>query len=248
MTARIFVVLATLIVGLLAGVALTIFEEVPEPIVEKQAYDVNDRFLDVRFTPATRRANMAGFGLPDKLIDAIESRIAELVKRDRNGDLLKAMKAAPDIAGNLCSNDKPLPSRYKVTGMLISGERGQRREVVQFDRVRNRLAMQEAYRPQDLEGLYASTELIPNAAADAYALNIASLMLGKEIDRLEGMGDFSGGVFGPPSFIAFLNRKGEIEQDLIEFFAQMHYLHEVARDPKSEFCGVRAGAVPGAGG
>jgi hypothetical protein len=241
MTARIFVVLATLIVGLLAVIALIVFEEVPEPAAEKEVYDVQDRFLDMRYSAATRRSNLSAFGLPDTMVDKVEARIGQLIKDDRNADLIKAMKAAPDVGGDLCVNGTDLPSRYRVTGVLLSGERGQRREVMAFSRVRNRFAKQEGYGPQDLEGLYAATELIPNAPADAYALNIAALLLGKEIDRLDQVGDFSGGVFGAPSLVAFLNRKAEVELDMVEFFAQMHYLHEVARDPKNEFCGVRAG-------
>ena len=241
MTVRIFVVLSTFIVSLMLSVALVFYEVIPEVAEEEGGYAEEDRYLDVRYTAGTRRANLDAFGLPDRLKDQIDERVNALQKRDR-GDLLKAMNAAPDVAGVLCSNDPPLPSRYKVTGILLVGERGTRREIVSFDRIRNRLAVQEGYRPQDLEGLYQATEIIPNAAPDAYAVNIVALLLGKEVDRLEGTGDFSGGLLSGVSLTSMLNKRVEVEADFVEFFAQMHYLHEVARDPRNEFCGVRAGA------
>lgn len=242
MTVRIFVVAATLIVGVLFGGALTWFERIPEPVIERSEYKVEDAFLDMRFVVGTRRSNLTEFGLPEKIIGPVEDRLLKIQKRDRNGELLQSMKASPDVAGVLCTNSPPLPSRYAVTGILLSGDRGKRREVVSFDRVRNRLKIQEGYAPTDLELMYVATELQPNASPDAYAMNIAALLLGQETERLENEGEWGGGIFGPPDFISFLNRKAEIELDLIEFFAQMLYLHEVARDPKSEFCGVRTGA------
>lgn len=241
MTVRIFVVLSTFIVGVMLTGALVFYEVIPEVAHEEAAYVEEDRFLDIRFSAGTRRANLDAFGLPDRIKEQVDERVNALQKRDR-GDLLKAMNAAADVAGALCSNDPPLPSRYKVTGILLSGEPGTRREVVSFDRVRNRVAFQEGYRPFDLEGLYKSTEIIPNAAPDAYAVNIVALLLGREFDRLEGTGDFSSGLLSGVTLTSLLNRRVEIEADLVEFFAQMHYLHEVARDPRNEFCGVRAGA------
>lgn len=244
MSARIFVIFATLLVGIMLGVGLVVFEHVPEPAKETEQYEVTDRFLEMRFTLATRRTNLNEFGLPERVISAVLPRIEALGQRDRNGDLLQAMRKMPSEAGVLCRSGGDLPSRYAATAFLISGERGMRREVVSFDRVRTGLSIQEAYRPVDLESLYKATELQPNAQADAYALNISALLLGQEIERMTGEGRWGGGVFGPPNFISFINRNAEIEADLIEFFAQMLYLHEVARDPKNEFCSVR----PGSGG
>ncbi|TVQ94129.1 MAG: hypothetical protein EA397_03195 [Deltaproteobacteria bacterium] len=239
MSARIFVVLATFVVGCMLCVGLVVFEYVPEPSKEREKYEVEDRFLDMRFTPATRRVNLSQFGLPERVVSEALDRITQIQQRDRDGNLLEAMKGAPSEAGVLCRNAPPLPSRYAVTGILLSGERGKRREVVPFDRVRNRIQVQESYRAVDLQAMYEQTEIQPNAQPDAYPMNIAALLMGQEVDRLTGDGDWGGTLMGPPSLVAYLNRNAEVEADLVEFFAQMHYLHEVAREPKNEFCGVR---------
>jgi hypothetical protein len=243
MTARIFVVIATLIVGVLSAVGLVVFEHVPDPVRDKKEYQVEDPFMDMRFVAGTRRSNLSAFGIPDKLIAQIEDRIVQIQRRDQKGELLVAMKGAPDVAGVLCSNAPPLPSRYAVVGILLNGERGRRRSVIPFDRHRNRIAFQEGYAPTDLELMYKATELIPNAPIDAYVLNLSALLLGQEIERVEQDGMWGGGLFGPPSFVSVLNRTVEIEADLVELLAQTFYMHEVARDPKSEFCGVRVGAT-----
>jgi hypothetical protein len=245
---RLFVVVAVLLIGVLLNATLIFYESVPEPVVSAKEFKAEDKLKEIKWTRGERRNNLVAIGLPSKMVDEVLSRMERIEKVDRNGDLIKTMKAAADVGSGLCSNEGKVPSRYAAVGMLLKGERGTRREVIPFERVKNRLAYQEGYRPTDMQSLYKSTELIPNAPTDAYALNIAALLLGEDTERIEQLDKWQDPVFGSLSIISFLNSNQEVELDMIEFFASMHYLHEVARDRKNEFCGVRTGVSTGGGG
>lgn len=243
MSLRVFVVVAVLMIAVVLNAALIFFEHTPELQEASAEYKVEDLHKDMVWIPANRRKNLTAFGLPEPLVDQILERIGKIQQRDRKGDFLRTIKGSPDVAGTLCTNVGTLPSRYQATGMLINGERGTRRRVVGFDRVRTKLSFQEGFRSNDLEGLYKSTELQPNAPPDAYALNVAALLLGEEVERSLGEDQWRQPTFGSLSIQGFMGSHQEIELDMIEFFATLHYIHEVARDPKNQFCGVLAGVT-----
>jgi len=242
MSMRVFVVVAVLLIGILLNGVLIATEHTPEPAVARAEYKVEDQFRDMVWSLGTRRQNMQEFGLPPDMVDEIDDRLQKLSKRDRKGRLLEALKANSDVGGRLCSNVGSLPSRYFALGILVKGEEGTRKQIARFDTLMSKVKLQEGFRPINLEGMYKSTELVPNAAADTFALNVAAVLLGQEIERIEGEEDWASGIFGPPTLVAFLNRVPEVREDLISFFAITHYLHEVARDPQNQFCGVRVGA------
>lgn len=242
MSMRVFVVVAILLIGLMLNGVLIVFEHVPEPTVAEKEFEVEDQFRDMRWTPGTRRQNMQAFGFNSDLVDKLDDKMQAITKRDRKGRLIEALKADSDVGGRLCSNVGSLPSRYFAVGMLIKGEEGTRKSVSRFDTLMSKVKLNENFRPINLEGLYQETELVPNPPADAFALNIAAILLGQEIERIEKEDEWSGGIFGPPSLTSFLTRNPEVEEDLLNYFATMHYMHEVARDPKNQFCGVRVGA------
>jgi hypothetical protein len=248
MSFRIFVVVAALLIGLILNVALIAYEHLPEPPAQVQGFENEDLHKDMRWTSGTRRSNLDAFAIPPDVSDAIQERLMEMQKRDRGGELLATMKATPDIAGALCSNTSSLPSRYAAIGMLIAGEPGMRRSVVDFNRTRSKLAYQEGFNHTKLESLYKGKERQPNAKPDEFALNVGAWLLGEEDPRLFEEDDWGDGIFTALDLTSFLEKNAEVEQDMIEFFAMMFYLHEVARDPKNEFCGVRAGVTSGGGG
>jgi hypothetical protein len=243
MSFRVFVVAAVLIVAFLMNTSLIIFEHVPEAASEQEEFKVEDLHKEMRWTAGTRRSNMDAFGLPSQLSEQVLERLKEMQKRDRRNDLIETMKKTPDVAGLLCSNEGNLPSRYQAVGMLVKGDRGTRRSVVSFDRLRNKIAFQEGFRPVDVEGMYRSTELRANAQPDDFALNVAALLRGEEIARIEGEDDWADPTFGNLTLVGYLSGNPEVELDMVEVFAAMHYLHEVARNPKNQFCGVRAGVT-----
>ena len=248
MSFRIFVVVAVLLIGLVLNAALIFYEHRPEPPDQVEGFKVEDMHKDMRWTRGTRRPNLEAFAMPPNLSDLIQARIAEMQQRDRGGQLLATMKEAPDIAGALCSNTSALPSRYAAIGMLISGEPGMRRTVVDFNRVRSKLAYQDGFNHTKLEALYKGKEMQPNAKPDEFALNVGAWLLGEEDARLFDEDDWGDGLFTTLDVTSFLDKNAGVEQDMIEFFAMMFYLHEVARDPNNEFCGVRAGVTTGGGG
>lgn len=248
MSFRIFVVVAALLIGLVLNVALMVYEILPEPQGQVEGFKVEDMHKDMRWTKGTRRPNLEAFALPPEISDAVQARITEMQKRDRGGQLLKTMKETPDIAGALCSNTSSLPSRYAAIGMLIAGEPGLRRNVVDFNRVRSKLEYQEGFNHTKLESLYKGKEMKPQPKPDEFALNVGAWLLGQEDQRLFDEDDWGDGLFTTLDITSFLDKNAEVEQDMIEFFALMFYLHEVARDPANEFCGVRAGVSTGGGG
>ena len=247
MSFRIFVVVAVLFIGLILNVALMFYEHLPEPSDKGEAFKVEDIHRDMRWTKGTRRPNLEAFALPPNVSDAVQARIAEMQQRDRGGQLLQTMKDTPDIAGALCSNTSALPSRYAAIGMAISGEPGLRRSVVDFNKIRSKLKYQDGFNHTKLESLYKGKEIQPNAKPDEFALNVGAWLLGEEDPRLFEEDDWGDGLFTTLDITSFLDKNAEVEQDMIEFFAVMFYMHEVARDPKNEFCGVRAGVSTGGG-
>ncbi|MFT7518194.1 MAG: hypothetical protein ACI9MC_000324 [Kiritimatiellia bacterium] len=247
MSMRLFVVVAALLVALLLNAALIFSEKVPEPIRSAKEYKVEDRFKTMRYTAGTRSDNLTAFGLPKPVVEKVEERIKAMAKRDRKNLMIQVMKDNTDTAGLLCSNTGSVPSRYQAVGILLNGEAGARRKVTSFNMLLKRMPLAEEYRPGDLADMYQATEMVPNAEVDAFVLNIGALLQGQEIERLAKEDDWGDGIFGPPDVRSYLTRNPGVEEDLIEFFAGMHYMHEVARAPGNEFCGIRVGVDAGQG-
>lgn len=244
MSLRVFAVVAILLLSFMLNGVLIFLEETPQPIEARSEYVVEDQFKDMIWTPSTRRSNMQAFGLPPDVVDEVDERLQAMTKRDRKGRLIEALKANSDVGGRLCSNVGSLPSRYFAMGILFKGEPGMRKSLVRFDTLLQKVSLQEEFRPIDMEGLYQETEMQPNAKPDTFALNVSAVLLGQEVARIEKDEEWAEGIFGPPDIQSYLNRVPEVRDDLIEFYAATHYLHEVARDPKNQFCGVRVGAAP----
>jgi len=161
LTLRLFVVVGVLLIGLIFNGVLIGLEHTPSIVTEEEVVSEEDRFKDMVWAAGNRRGNLAELNVPEDLIDKVVERIASMAKRDRKGDLLKALKENSDDGGRLCSNFGVLPSRYFAMGMLIDGERGTRRSVVPFNRIRNKVSMQESFRQTDMEDMYNLTERVP---------------------------------------------------------------------------------------
>lgn len=244
MSLRIFAVVSFLLLGAILNGVFLVMEDIQTPAVVQKQAAVEDQFRSMIWSPSTRRSNMQDFGLPPDMVDEIDKRLQKMTKGDRRGRVIEALKSNTDVGGRLCSNTGSLPSRYFALGILLSGEPGMRKSVKRFDRLMGKVDLQEDFRPIDMEALYRDTELVPNAKPDTFALNISAVLLGQEIARVSKDEEWAVGIFGPPDIQSYLNRVPEVRDDLIEVFAATHYLHEVARDPKNQYCGVRVGAAP----
>jgi len=239
---RVFVIFAVLLIAVVLNGVLIYTEHTPEPRGAKEEYEKVDLFRDMLWTAGTRRSNMQEFMLTPDMVDKVDERLQAYQKRDRKGRILEALKANSDVGGRLCSNVGSLPSRYFAAGILMRGEEGTRKSLVRFDSLMTKIKLSEDFRPINLEGMYDSTELQPNAKPDNFALNIGAILLGQEVERVNKEEDWSDGIFGSRDLQTFINAEPGVEEDMVEFFAMSHYLHEVARDPGNEFCGVRVGA------
>ncbi len=229
---RPWIILALLLVVGVVNSALMYFEEVAGPEATVEAIDdVRDRLAANPFTAGSRLTNFHDFGLPSDVADAAldeAQRVWE--RRDRLRELLR--ESAGDVGSALCPGG--LPQRYAALAFLVE-ERDGARVVVDYRRVTH--FERQDWFGQEVTDVYREADLTEEARDAATAMGVSAILLGREADVLGGSSPWGRGLGARWSIDRVLSTYPEARRMLIQYFAFMHVLTELANDRERGICG-----------
>ena len=250
LTMRGFMASALLLAASIVCLILMVREAVPEPVQKTEEKTVQDPLIGMSFTSAVRISNLQKMGFDSDLSRVISARIQSIQKKDtRNKEgrsrLLDAIVANADAGFVLCPSTE-LPQRYAAMAFLVSEVDGLH-QVVDRQALRVGLEQQEWFDRDAVTDVYVKLEKTENRLSDATAIGISAFLLNGEQDLLLDDGFWKvGGFLGSVSLAAILRKYPEVEPKLVEYFALMHYMTELANDPNGQkFCGGGASTSDG---
>jgi hypothetical protein len=201
------------------------------------------------FTPTMRSANLGLMGLSSGLARKVTERIDKIQEKDRRNkegksQLLEAITENADAGQVFCPSDE-LPQRYAAMAFLVR-DQDEMRTITSQSQLQAGLTLGEWYDASSVGAVYEKLEKTKNRLPDATAVGVAAVLLKSEDELLLGAGEWAmGGLMGGVSVDGILASKPAVEVPLVEYFALMHYMTELANDPASKFCA--GGDAPGGG-
>lgn len=228
---RPWVVAAVLMAAVIVNTALLGFEEVTAPgAAEGDDISVaaTDQLATLRYSPNSRLANLKAMGLPDDIANDANDLATGLMQQ-RQKVLEKLLVDNNEVSTRVfCAGGGRLPQRYAALSVLVVDEDGVRRVIE--PRSLTTMEMQPWYDVAQVPDVFREVELTPDRKADATAMAVAALLLSEEQRLLDGDSPWGSGLVGTWSMGRVLNDYGDrkIRQKLVEYFALMHLLTELA--------------------
>jgi hypothetical protein len=221
---RPWIITALFLGVIVVNTALMFFEEVATPESAAEVLDeVKDKLALIPFTAATRLGNFKSFGMPDDLAEATVDQARRIASRkERYQELLK--EHADEVGITLCAGG--MPQRYAALAFLVEEQEG-KRIVIPYDRV-TYFEVREWYDPGQIQDIYNEVELANPPLEASTAMGISAIILGREAQVIEGTSPWGKGLGARWSFDRVLSKFPEVKKNLVEYFAFMHVLTEIA--------------------
>lgn len=231
MTWRLFAVFGALSAALVVNGWLLFQENIDRPEAGVEIDNARrDPLLNLSFTPQARARNFEDFGLPEDLRRATMQESARL--SDRYRDQLRELleESAEHAVGILCPNDV-LPQRYAALELLAVDQNGTL-QIVDASRA-FRLERQPWYLDVPVPEIYETLELAgTERRPDATAMGVAAILLGRQEDVFTQATPWGSNLLGGGWGMARLEKMyPEVIGPLVEYFALMHVLTEIANEP-----------------
>jgi hypothetical protein len=236
MTWRHFLLIAVTLAMLIINGVLLGFEEVNLTSSAEGPVDlIVDPLINTSWRPDQRLSNFRAFGLPDELATRTAER-AEAIHNDN--ERLTALLAQDEalLSTYLCPRSG-VPERYMALHFLVTtrdlGGGVLERDVISFNRVLE-LPLQDWASTSPVPEVYEQVELTASRRGDATVMGIGAILTTREEDVFARNRPF-GGV-GRWSFNNLMSNEPDLEEKLIEYFALMHVLVELATKPEVGIC------------
>ncbi len=236
MTWRHFLLIAvTLAMFIINGVLLG-FENVNLTSTASGPVDlIVDPLINTTWRPDQRLTNFRAFGLPEEMAKDAADR-SEAIYNDRERLLALLEQDATLLSTYLCPRSG-VPERYMAMHFLVStrdvGGGALERDVISFNRV-TELPLQDWASTSPVPEVYEQVELTASRRADATAMGVGAILTVREEDVFARRRPF-GGV-GRWSFNNLMSNEPDLEEKLVEYFALMHILVELASEPEVGIC------------
>lgn len=229
---RALFVALTLVGAVLLNMALAFWEHIPKPEGELEVVRVDEVLRHIQYTASTRRNNFKEMGMDDALADAAASRIDRLMRKKEAWRELLAEQAA-EVGPSFCPGTG-LPQPYAVMRFIVK-EENDRRDVIDSERL-SLFEEQPWFVGSPVDAVYTSIELTTSRKADATVMGVGAVLLAKEDDLLDRMSPWSTGIMGTWGVSPLMSEYPTSRRLLIEYFALMHYLTELA-NTRDGICG-----------
>lgn len=220
---------------LLAGVGVNLYLMLDERVVESERtvrhrVERTDPLLDVKYTKANRKANLARFGLTEAEVGQALRRLEDLDDaQERNRSMLAMFL---DQAGDqeridkaFCGSGQVRP-RYAVMAYMVKDEGG-KRKALSLRRVSG-LEVEGWTKTARIAEVYGELELAAERKPDATVMGLAAILLGREQDVIDHSSHWGEGLRGRWSWEKVKKDNPGIDQQVIEYLALMHLSLEVA--------------------
>ncbi len=233
MSWRGFFVVAALLGAIIVNAALIVFERHATPEEVAEVVDARkDRLLGIAFTPGTRIKNCKDFGFNDSLAEAVAQRTGKLEHRYKEKFKEKLVEYADEVGWALCGGSADtLPQRYAALSFLVEEENGKRKPIdvasLNYFEEREWWAATSA----TIEDLYVEFERSKNTKEDSTVMGVSAILLSREAEALAREAPWGrGGLQGRWSYEKLSSDEPAVEGRLVEYFALMHLLTEIAND------------------
>jgi len=231
MSWRVFFIIGTIFAALILNTVLIVFEKVQKPD-EAQDLEISrtDPLLSLTYTPASRNKNFKDFGLTDDLVGAAAQRTARLEGKYKARFEEKLVEFAEDVGWALCPGNRGLSQRYAVLSFLVE-EQNENRKVIPPERLY--FEEQEWWEISVglVESVYDTFERDKHRREDATVMGIGAILLRKEEDALARTSPWGTGMGSRWSFGKMNEDNPGLDKKLVEYFALMHLLTELANQP-----------------
>lgn len=231
MTWRHFLLISVTLAMLIFNGVLLAFEEVNWGSTASGPVDlIVDPLLATSWRPDQRLTNFRAFGLPDNLAARAAERAQDVYNDvERLNALLEQDEAL--LSTYLCPRSG-VPERYMALHFLVTQREvtgGFERDVIRIGRV-TELPMQEWEASSPVPEVYNELELTESRRGDATAMGVGAILTVRE-EQVFGRKYPFGGI-GRWSFSGLLSENADLEEKLVEYFAVMHVLVELANQPE----------------
>lgn len=213
------------------SIALLVTESIdPVRVPKKLELKTDDPLGMLPYTAAARYENFKKYGLPTDMAKAANEKAGTIVK-NRREVIKKLLDEQKEAAQKAFCKDAELPPRYAALSVLVVEEEGKRR--VLDPKEISGWALQPWYLSSPVADVYSAVEFDEPRKEDASVMAIAAVLAGAEPKAVNGEGRWGDGVFGW-SFDNVLGDYAEanIRNTLIDYFALMHAIAELANEEK----------------
>lgn len=226
---RPWIVSALLILAGVVNAMLLLKEQIPTIEKTPELVKSQEILKIISYLPNSRRANFTDvMGLRPELADAAANQIS---RYDRQGERFARLleDQAAELVDVFCPSER-LPQPYAALSYLVEEENGIRRVVdattlVRFER-------QAWYDRSLVPALYDRFERTESRKQEATVMAVSAALLGREADALDGVSPWSQSLMGSWGFSRLESREPRISRLVVEYFALMHYLTELANSPR----------------
>ena len=231
MTWRTFVIIGALLAAVILNGFIMFRERTAKP-EEANTLSVarKDRLIGISFTAGARIKNFKSFGLTEDQASLAADRTQRLQKdyKDKFTQMLK--DSAEDVGWALCAGDTGLPQRYAALAFLVQEENGTRKVIPP--------ELMKVFEVQDwwdiakptVDALYAEFELNKESPVDTTVMGGAAILLSTEVPAANRESPWGrrAGTLGNWSWGSVVDDNPGIDKRVIEYFATMHLLTEMA--------------------
>lgn len=207
-------------------------ERLPTPEVREELEKRFDEPLrSLQYLPSNRRNNFGVMGMSDELADATANQISRFDRQKER--FRKLLGESVEMIDVICPSEK-LPQPYSMLGYLVTEENKIRyvvspQNIVAFE-------LQPWYEQSPVSSLYNTFERTESRREEATIMSIAAALLGREPSALNRESPWSQSVIGSWGFSRLESKEPRITQLVIEYFALMHFLTEIANEPQRGIC------------
>lgn len=224
---RPWIIISLLIVAVLIDALLVVNERLPLKPTETELSSSNERLKNIQYTSGTRRANFEVMGMSPDLANDTANQFSRFAKQTEKFKQLLDEQSS-ELFSVLCPSELPQP--YSALAYLVYEENGTR-YVVEPDTLRQ-FERQPWFDASLVPALYNEFERTPNRRNEATIMAISAVLLNREGAALDGESPWSRSALGSWGFARLEKREPKVRRLVIEYFALMHFLTELANTEK----------------
>lgn len=208
----------------LLNLVLIVQERLPNPDARPEVTKIDEPLRHLLYRPTERRNNFKKMGMDDEFAHRVANRIDKYTSMKAKFVAMLQDQAA-DVGDAFCPT-AGLPQPYAAARFLIT-EENNRRDIVDASRL-TRFDSQPWFDKSPVMGVYSELEAVEGRREDATLLGVAALLLAREADALAGRSPWSRGLIRRGSFSTLERQEPRITVLVMDYFALMHYLTELA--------------------
>lgn len=185
-----------------------------------------DPLQDLKPTKANRKVNLESMGLTPEMVKRALEKMEDLeeTQGERFKILLDEVDPETELIDALCGQTQDVRPRYGALRLLVEDVEG-RRMPIKLARATG-LKRQAWSKVAPIDEVYKQAELGEERQPDATLMGVASILLSREPDLLEGRRPFGRSLASSWSWKTVVSESPGIEERAVDYFVLMHLAWE----------------------